>query len=123
MDKKLLKELIKQAWFQVIAYITHYLLPIIKDALIKTKEYFISLLWETLKEEFTTKAKSAVDLIEKYFNSSDYEEKEKAAIDALMQKVNLPFLLKPFKPILKKVLKGKLKKLVEKYLKKLGTKF
>ena len=80
MDKKLFKEIAKQAWYYTLSYFTHYLFPLIREALLKTKEYFINLLWDSIKDEFTTRAKSAVEFIERYFNSSDYKEKEKAVI-------------------------------------------
>lgn len=122
MNKTVLKELIKQAWHYALAYITHYLWPILKDTLEKTKEYFINLLWESVKEEFTLRAKGAVEFIETFFNGPDYKEKEKAAIDTLFKNVNLPLLLKPFKPLLKKIFKKKVSKLVKKFLDELDVK-
>lgn len=123
MNKTVLKELIKQAWYYIRAYIVSYLIPILKETLEKTKNYFIDLLWESVKEEFTTKAKVAVDIINEFFNSPDYVEKEKAVIDTLFKNVNLPVLLKPFKPILKKVLNKKIDKVIKKYIAELNAKF
>lgn len=122
MNKTVLKELIKQAWHYALAYITHYLWPIIKETLEKTKDYFINLLWESLKEEFTARAKGAAEFIETFFNGPDYKEKEKAAFDVLFKNVNLPLLLKPFKPLLKKILKKKVNKLIKKFLDELNVK-
>jgi UDP-galactopyranose mutase len=98
-------------------------MPILKETFEKTKTYFINLLWDSVKEEFTCRVKSTVEFIETFFESPDYKEKEKAVIDTLFKNVNLPLFLKPFKPLLKKILKKKLRKLVEKYLKKLDAKF
>ena len=123
MNKTVLKELIKQAWYYIRAYIVSYLIPILKETLEKTKNYFIDLLWESVKEEFTAKAKVAVDIINEFFNSPDYAEKEKAVIDTLFKNVNLPVLLKPFKPILKKVLNKKIDKVIKKYIAELNAKF
>jgi hypothetical protein len=123
MDKKIFKELAKQAWYYVLSYFTHYLLPILKDCLKQTKDYFINLIWDSVKDEYTETAKSAVIFIEHFFNSESYKEKEKAAIDTLFKNVNLPLFLKPFKPILKNILKNKVRKLIEKYLKKLDIHF
>jgi hypothetical protein len=123
MDKKLFKEAMKQAWYYILAYFTNYLMPILKETFEKTKTYFINLLWDSVKEEFTCRVKSTVEFIETFFESPDYKEKEKAVIDTLFKNVNLPLPLKPFKPLLKKILRGKLHKLIEKYLKKLDAKF
>ena len=123
MDKKLFTEAMKQAWHYALAYFTHYLTPILKETFEKTKTYFINLLWDSVKEEFTTRIKATVEFIETFFDSPNYKEKEKAVIDTLFKNVNLPLFLKPFKPLLKKILKGKLHKLIEKYLKKLDAKF
>lgn len=119
MNKELLKEMAKQTWCRVAAYFTHYLLPVIKDALVKTKDYFIETLWDSLKDEFEAMAKSAVDYVEYFYNSPSYKEKEEAAINTLFQNVDFPLILKPFKPLLKKILRNKVRKLIEKYLKKL----
>ena len=122
MDKNSLKEIAKQAGYYILAYFTHYLWPIIKEALLKTKDYFIGILWDSVKDEFTSTAKSTVEFVERFFNSTDYKEKEKTVIDTLFQNVNLPLPLKPFKPLLKKILKNKVRKLIGKYLKKLDAK-
>ena len=123
MDKKLLKEMAKQAWYYVLSYFTQYLWPIMKEALVKTKDYFIDILWDSVKDEFNATAKSTVEFIERFFDSPDYKEKEKAVIDTLFRNVDLPLPLKPFKPLLKKILRGKVRKLIGKYLKKLDAKF
>ncbi len=64
-----------------------------------------------------------MDFVECFFDSPSYKEKEEAVIDTLFQNVDLPIVLRPFKPILKKILRNKVRKLIEKYLKKLHTKF
>lgn len=118
MNKKIFQELIKQVWYYVLAYFTNYLFPILKDSLEKTKNYFINLIWDSVKEDFAGKAESVVKFIDEFLKSDSYKEKEKAAIDTLFKNVNLPLFLKPFKPLLKKLLRNKVRKLVEKYLKK-----
>lgn len=123
MDKKIFKELAKQAWYYVLSYFTHYLFPILKDCLKQTKDYFINLIWDSVKEDFAAKAEAAVKFIDEFLKSDSYKEKEKAAIDNLFNNVKFPLFLKPFKPLLKKILKNKVRKLVEKYLKKLDIHF
>lgn len=123
MDKKIFKELAKQAWYYILSYFTHYLFPILKDCLKQTKDYFINLIWDSVKEDFAAKAEAAVKFISEFLKSDSYKEKEKAAVDNLFNNVKLPLFLKPFKPLLKKILKNKVRKLVEKYLKKLDIHF
>lgn len=123
MNKQILKEMLKQAGKYILSYFTQFLWPVIQNALNQTKEYFINILWDSVKDQFADIAKSTVEFIERFFDSPDYKEKEKAIIDTLFQNVDLPILLKPFKPILKKVLKGKVRKLIGKYIKKLDAKF
>ena len=118
MDKQTIKELLKQMWYYISAYFTHYLLPILMDTLNQTKNYFIELLWASVKDEFTRATKSAVKFIERFFDSPSYKEKEEAVIDVLFQNVDLPLVLKPFKPLLKKIFRNKVRRLVEKNLKK-----
>lgn len=122
MNKAILKQLAKQAWYYVLTYFTHYLAPLLKESFEKAKEYFINLLWEAVKEDFTARAKGAVEFIETFFNGPDYKEKEKAAFDVLFKNANLPLLLKPFKPLLKKILKKKVNKLIKKFLDELNVK-
>ena len=123
MKNEVIKAVAKQCWYYITAYITHYLVPIIKENALKTKDYFIDLLWNSLKTEFANRAKSATEYIEKFFNSPDYNQKEKEVIDILFRNVNLPLFLKPFRPILKRILHKKVQKLVSKYLKKINVKF
>ena len=78
MDKKLFTEAMKQIWYYILAYFTNYLMPILKETFEKTKTYFINLLWDSVKEEFTCRVKSTVEFIETFFESPDYKEKEKA---------------------------------------------
>ena len=122
MDKKLLAAAAKQFWYYIVAYFTHYLAPIFKEVLEKTKNYFINLLWDTLKERFNEVVEPAVEYMEKYFGSMDYQQKEKDIINTLLQNANLPVLLKPFKPLLKKILRNKLRELISGCIEKIKAK-
>ena len=115
-------KVLKEAWYYVLAYFTNYLFPKIKEYLLGAKDKFIEMLWEEIKEEAKAQVKSTIEYIEKYFNTSDYEAKEKAIITTVCDSLNLPLFLKPFRPLLKRILKGKFKKLVSKHLKKLNQK-
>ena len=123
MDKKIFKEMVKQAWFYALSYVTHFLVPTIKEAALKAKDNFIETIWESVKEDFTENAKSAVAFVERFFESASYKEKEEEVMDILFKNINLPLLLKPFKPLLRKMLRDKVHALINKYLKKLDAKF
>lgn len=122
MKMQILKEMLKQAWYWVLAYFTQFILPTLKESLGKTKEYFINLLWDSLKDQIIADAKSAVEFVNKYFNSLEYQEKEKDVLDTLFKNINLPLLLRPFKPLIRKMLKDKVHEVVKKYLDKLSAK-
>jgi 2-hydroxy-3-keto-5-methylthiopentenyl-1-phosphate phosphatase len=122
MKMQILKEMLKQAWYWVLAYFTQFILPTLKESLSKTKEYFINLLWDSLKDQIIADAKSAVEFVNKYFNSLEYQEKEKDVLNTLFKNINLPLLLRPFKPLIRKMLKDKVHEVVKKYLNKLSAK-
>ena len=123
MGKKIFKETLKQVWFYLLSYVTHFLVPAIKEAALQAKNNFIETLWESVKEDFSENAKSAVSFVERFFESATYKEKEEEVMDILFKNVNLPLLLKPFKPLLKKILHDKVHALISSYLKKLNSKF
>ena len=85
------------------------------------KEYFINKIWESVEEEFTTKARASVKFVKHFFTTLEYKEKEEAAIDTLFKNLKLPLPLRPFKPLLKKILKKKIHELVTSLLDKLDT--
>lgn len=116
MNKEILKKALIQAWYFLLAYLKSYLVPSVIEALQKTKEYFISTLWDTVKEDIYANLHSSITFVEEFLESSTYEEKEKAVLDNLFQKVQLPLLLRPFKSVIKSMLKGKLKQLIHKKL-------
>ena len=122
MNKQLILSLIKQAWYYIVAYFTQYLTPILKETLLKTKEYFINLLWDKLKEEFHLVAEPTVEYMEKYFGSLEYQQKEKDIMDTLFKNVKLPVLLRPFKGLIRKMLQDKLHNLIKSILEKVKAK-
>lgn len=105
-----------------IHYITNYIMPKIKEAFEKAKEKFVEILWNEVKEDMELHIKSAIEYIQKFFRSAEYEVKEQVAIDTLFNRVKLPILLKPFKSLLKKTFKKKLKKLISEGLNNLESK-
>ena len=122
MDKKIIQEMIKQIGYYLLSYFTHYLFPIIKDAFNETKEYFISTLWDAVKEELLLRLESTVEYAKYYFESYSYLEKEKIVIDSIFKNAEFPLPLRPFKPLIKNILRSKLHKLVKKQLDKISAK-
>jgi transcriptional regulator CtsR len=122
MGKKLLQQALQQAYYYVLAYFTHYLFPIIKDTFNEAKESFIEKLWESVKIQVTSDIQTAVEYVECLFESSTYQEKEKAIIDTLFKNIELPLVLRPFKSLMKKILRDKLHQLISKYPKGLSSK-
>ena len=122
MFKAKLKEMLLEALFFCIAYFTDFLFPKIKETFFQYKDQFLESLWDKIKEDVQSQIKEAVKHVEEYFQSADYEVREKAAIDFIFQKVQLPLLLRPAKPLLKKMLKDKLRKVIAENLKKLDQK-
>lgn len=121
MNKKAFLEFIKKYGLIAVTYLKNEFGESVKEAFRLSWKFFVDTLWNSIKDEVNSKLKSTVKFIEFYFNSTDYEEKEKAVIDTLMKNISLPLPLKPFRGVLKKILKNKLKKVVSKSLKKLNT--
>ena len=122
MNKEILKKTLIQAWYFLVAYLKSYLVPSVIEAAQKTKEYFITTLWDTVKEDIYNNIHASIAYVEEFLESSTYEVKEKAVIDNLFQKIKLPLVARPFKPLMKKMLKGKLKELIHKKLQTLEEK-
>lgn len=119
---QILKKIILQAWYFILAYFTEFIFPKIKEAFINSKEHFIEYLWNSIKEDFKAHIEATVQGIEGFFKSEDYTFKEKIIIDALFEKVKLPFALKLFKPLIKKILKDKIHAFVQENLNKVHKK-
>lgn len=116
------KEIIKKAIYFIISYFKVFLLGKIKEAFFKSKDYFISLLWNEIKEDVKGHIKDIAENVESFFKSEEYEFKERIITDALFEKVKLPLLLRPTKPLLKNIIKNEIKKFVGNYLKSIKNK-
>lgn len=113
---QILKQIILQLWYYVIAYFSHYLFPKIKEAFINSKEHFIAYLWDSIKEDIHAQIKIVTEGVNIFFESASYLDKERMVIDILFNKIKLPAYLKIFKPLLKKILRNKLHNLIKDYL-------
>lgn len=110
---KILKKIIMELWYFILAYISNFILPRINEAFVQSKKYFISYLWSSLKKDFKKNIKEAIVHVENYSNFSDSRTKESLIIDALFKKIKLPIIMKIFKPIIKKLLRNRLHRLIK----------
>ena len=112
-----------EAYYYVVAYFRSYLFPTIKEAFIRGKESFIEYLWGTIKADVETTLQEIKESAYKFLDSTEYEVKEKFIIEAIFEKVKIPFFLKPiFKRILKKKIRKVISESIEKFSKKLDKK-
>ena len=122
---QIFKKIILELWYFILAYITNYVLPKIKESFIYGKEQFINYLWQNIKEDLKFHINNVLQDVENLFKSASFEIKEKIIIDLLFKRIKIPCLLKIFKPLLKKVLKKKLHEFIlhnfEKIHKKINT--
>lgn len=110
---QIFKKILLELWYFILAYITEFIVPKIKEAFIQSKEHFISYLWNSIKEDVKNQLQNVLKDVEIYFSSADYEMKEKIAIDFLFNRIKLPITFKLFKPILKKLFRNKIHNLIK----------
>lgn len=120
MKAKVIKKIIQELYHYVIAYFTSFLLPILKETLEETKEYFLASLKEKIREEAHRYFQEALDGINTYFNTAGYSFVENLITDFLFSKIKLPFLFKPAKYIAKSYVKKEIRKFVSDKLEKLN---
>lgn len=115
------QQFIAWCWYYGYEYFRTFLFPKIKESFIEAKNQFLENLWNNIKDDVHGHAEQAVSYVKEYVESSDYEVREKAAIDTIFKKVNLPLPLKPFKPLIKHIFKQKIRDIISDSLKKLNT--
>ena len=121
MFKNALQKLLAWCWYYLFEYFRTFLFPQVKEALIRHKDEFLEDLWNSIKDDIHEHAEQAVEHVKKYVESTDYEVREKVALDAIFQKVNLPLVLKPFKPLIRHIFKQKIRTFIADSLRKLDT--
>lgn len=121
MFKQALQKFIAWCWYYFFEYFRTFLFPQIKEAFFEAKDKFLESLWDRIKEDIHAQADQAVAHVKEYVASTDYEVREKAALDAIFKKINLPIVLKPFKPLIRHIFKQKIRALIEDSLRKLDT--
>ena len=121
MFKNALQKLLAWCWYYLFEYFRTFLFPQIKEAFLEAKDKFLEDLWDRIKDNVHEHAEQAVSFVKEYVESTDYQVREKVAIDTIFKKVNLPLPLKPFKPLIKHIFKQKVRALIADSLRKLDT--
>jgi uncharacterized protein (DUF2461 family) len=109
-------------WYYLFEYFRTFLFPQIKETFLEYKDKFLEDLWNRVKDDVHKHLQASIDFAQEYFSSAEYEAKERIVIDTIFKKVQLPLVLKPFKPLLKKITKDKVRKIIAENLKKLDQK-
>ena len=121
MFKKVLQKALAWCWYYLFEYFRTFLFPQIKEAFLEAKDKFLEDLWNRIKDDIHNHAEQAIPFVKEYVESTDYQVREKVAIDTIFKKVNLPLPLKPFKPLIKHIFKQKVRALIGDSLRKLDT--
>lgn len=85
----------------------------------KLKDLWEVKLREFLKEQLHELVQQAIEEVSKLRDSVEYELKREEIYNTLFDKLNLPWILKPFKWIIKKMLKDEIEKRISDTLEKL----
>ena len=120
MDKKIIIEALKKLGVQLINYVKTELWGKVVDAAKEAFKVFVDELWDSVRDEIHDKLQSAITFINYYFDTEDAKERQEMIIETLMQNIELPILLKPFRGLIKRILRSKLEKVVQEGLKKLN---
>lgn len=121
MFKNALQKLLAWCWYYLFEYFRTFLFPQIKEAFLEAKDKFLEDLWNHIKDDIHEHAEQAISFVKEYVESTDYQVREKVAIDTIFKKVNLPLPLKPFKPLIKHIFKQKIRTFIADSLRKLDT--
>lgn len=108
----------KEALKRIGIYLKNRLWDRVKDKCVKACQAFVEALWSDIKEEVKACAQEIIKDAEIFLTSVEAQEKEKIILDAVMSKIELPFVLKPFKGIVRRILKSKIEETVQGLLKK-----
>lgn len=73
---------------------------------------FADTLWGFIKEEVENTVQELSVLLEGFLASSEGKKKKKEVVNIILEKINLPLPLKPFKWLIRKVLSDKIEEVV-----------
>ena len=118
MEKKVIIDVLRSLGRKFISYFKSRLLNKLKDGFMKALASFKETLWEEVKGEVIACAQEVVADAKKFFESEEAKNKEDVIVEAVMAKVKLPFVVKPFRGIIKRILKTKIEETVQNLLSK-----
>ena len=121
MFKDAIQKFLAWCWFYFYEYFKTFLFPQIKESFLEAKDRFLENLWNKIKDDIHEHTEQAVKYVKEYVSSTEYEIREKAALDFIFKKISLPLPLKPFKALIRNIFKKKIRALIEDNLRKLDT--
>lgn len=108
IEKKVVVTIAKGAWEKFLFYVKTELWCELKDMGLKALAEFKEFLWNKIKADVKACAQQIIKDAEVFLTSVEAEQKKEAILDAIMAKIDLPLLLKPFKKLIRNIIKGKL---------------
>ena len=90
----------------------------IRTAIFKAVIAFKETLWKEIKSTVQEQALMALKAAEKYCNAEQVKVKKEEIISQIVDKIKLPFILKPFKKLMKNFLNKKVEEIITDALKK-----
>ena len=113
LEKKVIVTVSKGLWEKFLFYVKTELWSEIGKVCVEAWEKIKEFLWTKIKEDVKACAVQIIKDAEAFLTSVEAAEKEEAILDAIMAKIELPLLLKPFKKLVRNIIKGKLEDLVK----------
>ena len=108
IEKQIVVNLFKGTWSKIVFYCKTELLEQVKEIGLKALGELKKFLWNKIKEDVKTCAQEIIKDAEAFMTSVECKEKEERILDAIMAKIELPLLLKPFKKLIRSIIKGKI---------------
>ena len=108
IEKKVVVTVAKGAWEKFLFYVKTELWCELKDMGLKALAEFKEFIWNKIKADVKACAQQIIKYAEAFMTTVEAKEKEERILDAIMAKIDLPLLLKPFKKLIRNIIKGKL---------------
>ena len=108
VEKKIVVTIIKGAWKKFLFYVKTELWCELKDMGLKALAEFKEFIWNKVKADVKACAQQIIKDAEAFMTTVEAKEKEERILDAIMAKIDLPLLLKPFKKLIRNIIKEKL---------------
>lgn len=110
----------KKVIFKVMCqkFISYFKSETFKRAFLNALNTFKNALWNNIKDEVHKILAEIITDIEKYVLSDQAKEKEELILDKIMEKLELPIILKPLRGLIRKIIKSRLEELIIEAIKK-----